>query len=60
MIECLCIFVYILTTSSSPESRTIESISWLKFFLDSMLQYQSVEHLMDFLMFLVEKVNHGL
>jgi len=25
-----------------------------------MLQYQSVEHLMDFLMFLVEKVNHGL
>jgi len=25
-----------------------------------MLQYQSVEHLIDFLMFLVEKVNHGL
>jgi len=55
---CLCIFVYIWMTSSSPGSRPIEPISWLKVFLDSRLQYESLEGLMDFLAFLVQKLWH--
>jgi len=42
--------------SSSPGSRTIEPILWLKVFLDSKLQYVSLEGLMDFLAFLVQKL----
>jgi len=49
-------FAYIWMTSSSPGSRTIEPILWLKYFLDSKLQYKSLEGLMDFLVFLVQKL----
>jgi len=42
--------------TSSPGSRTIEPILCLKVFLDSRLQYESSEGLMDFLAFLVEKL----
>jgi len=41
-------------TSSSPGSRPIESILWLKVLLDSKLQYESLEDVMDFLAFLVQ------
>jgi len=42
--------------TSSPGSRTIEAILWLKVFLDSRLQYESLEGLMDFLALLVQKL----
>ena len=41
---------------SSPGSRTIEPILWLKVFLDSGLQYESLEGLIDLPAFLVEKL----
>jgi len=41
---------------SSPGSRTIHQILWLKVFLHSRLQYESLEALMDFLAFLVLKL----
>jgi len=41
--------------TSYPGSRTIHQILWLKVFLDSRLQYESLEVLMDFLAFLVHK-----
>jgi len=53
---CLCIFVYIWIITSLPGSRTIHQIWWLKVFLDSRLQYESLEGLMDFLKFLVQKL----
>jgi len=42
--------------TSYPGSRTIHQILWLKVFLDSRLQYESSEGLMDFLAFLVQKL----
>jgi len=42
--------------TSSPGSRTIEPILWLKVLLDSRLQYEFLEGLMDFLAFLVQKL----
>jgi len=39
--------------TSYPGSRTIHQILWLKIFLDSWLQYESLEGLMDFPAFLV-------
>ena len=56
---CLCIFLYIWMMSSSPGSRTIEPILWLKLVLESRLQYESVEDLMDFLAFLVQKLRQN-
>jgi len=42
---------------SYPGSRTILHILWLRsFFLDSRLQYESLEGLMDFLAFLFQKL----
>jgi len=41
---------------SYPGSRTIHQILWLKVFLDSRLQYESLEGLMDFLALLVQKL----
>ena len=41
--------------TSYPGSRTIHQILWLKFFFDSRLQYESLEGLMDFLAFLVQR-----
>jgi len=41
---------------SLPGSQTIHQILWLKVFLDSRLQYESLEGLMDFLAFLVQKL----
>jgi len=40
-------------TSSSPGSRLTEPILWLKVLLDSKLQNESLEPLIDFLAFLV-------
>jgi len=40
--------------TSYPESRTIYQILLLKVFLDSRLQYESLEGLMNFLEFLVQ------
>jgi len=40
--------------TSYPGSRTIHQILWLKVFLDSKLQYESLQGLMDFLAFLVQ------
>ena len=37
-------------------SRSIHQILWLKFFLDSRLQYESLKDLMDFLSCLVQKL----
>ena len=56
MIGCLCIFVYIWMTSSSPGSRTLEPISWLQVFLHSRLWHEPLDGLMDFLAFLVQKL----
>jgi len=42
--------------TSYPGSRTIHHILWLKVVLDSRLQYESLEGLMDFLAFLVQKL----
>jgi len=53
----LCIFVYIWITASSPGSWPMKPISWLKVFLDSRLEYESLEGLMYFLAFLVQ--NNG-
>ena len=53
---CLCIFVYIWMMTSSIGSRTIQPILWLKFFLDSRPQYESLEGLVDFLAFLVQEL----
>jgi len=53
---CLCIYIYIWMTPSSPESRTIHPILWRKVLLDSRVQYESLEGLMDFLAFLVQKL----
>jgi len=53
---CSCIFVYIWIMTSYPGSRTIHQILWLKVFFDSRLQYESLEDLMDFLAFLVQKL----
>jgi len=39
-----------------PWESTNEPISWLKVFLDSKLQYEPLEGLMDFLAFLVQKL----
>jgi len=52
----LYIFVYIWMMTSYPGSRTIHQILWLKIVLDSRLQYESVEGLIDFLAFLVQNV----
>jgi len=43
-------------TLSSPGSRPIEPISWFKVLVASRLQYESLEGLMDFLAFLVDKL----
>ena len=53
---CLCIFLYIWIMTSLPGSRTIHQIWRLEIFLDSRLQYESLEGLMDFLAFLVQKL----
>jgi len=45
--------------TSSAESRTIHPILWFKVFLDSRLQYESLEGLMDFLAFLVQKLRQN-
>jgi len=42
--------------TSYPGSRTNHHILWHKDFLDSRLQYESLEGLMDFLAFLVQKL----
>ena len=42
--------------TSYPGSRIIHPILWLKVFLDYRLQYESLEGLMDFLAFLVQKL----
>jgi len=42
--------------TSYSGSRTIYHILWLKVFLDSKLQYESLEGLIDFLVFLVQKL----
>ena len=42
--------------TSLPGSRTIHQIWWLEVFLDCRLQYESLEVLMDFLAFLVQKL----
>jgi len=42
--------------TSHPGSRTIYQILWLKVFLDSRLQCESLEGLMGFLAFLVQKL----
>jgi len=42
-----------MTTTTG--SRTIHLILWFKVFLDSRLQYESLEGLVDFLAFLVQK-----
>jgi len=38
-----------------PGSRTFHPILWIKIFLDSRLQYESLDCLMDFQAFLVQK-----
>jgi len=53
---CLCIFVYIWIVTLLLGCRTIHQILWFKVFLDSRLQYKSLEGLMDFLAFLVQKL----
>jgi len=40
--------------TSSPGSRTIHPILWFKVFLESRLQYEFLEGLLDFLAFLVQ------
>jgi len=45
--------------TSNPESRTIDPILWFKVFVDSRLQYESLEGLMDFLAFLVQKLRQN-
>jgi len=45
--------------TSSPGSRTVEPILWLKVFLDSTLKYESLEGLIDFLAFLVQKLRQN-
>jgi len=45
--------------TSYPGSRTIHQILWLKVFLDSRLQYASLEDLMDFLAFLVQTLGQN-
>jgi len=45
--------------TSYPGSRTIHQILWVKVFLDSRLQYESLEGLMDFLTFLVQKLRQS-
>jgi len=50
---------YIWMTSSSPGSPPVEPILWLRVFLDSRLQYESLEGLMDFLAFLVQKLRQN-
>jgi len=42
--------------TSSPGSRTIHWILWFKVVFDSRLQYESLEGLMEFLEFLVQKL----
>jgi len=42
--------------TSLPGSRTIHQIWRFEVFLDSRLQYESLEGLMDFLAFLIEKL----
>jgi len=42
--------------TSYPGSQTIHHILWLKVFLDSRLQYESLEGLMNFLAYLVQKL----
>jgi len=39
-----------------PGRRQIEPILWLKVYLDSRLKYESLECLIDFVAFLVEKL----
>jgi len=46
----LCTFLYIWMMTSYPGSRTIHQILWFKVFLDSRLQYESLEGLMDILL----------
>ena len=46
--------VHIRIMTSFPGCRTIHRILWLEDFLDSRLQYESLEGLMDFLEFLVQ------
>jgi len=46
-------------TSSFPGNRTIEPILWLKIVLDSRLQYEILEGLMDFLAFLVQMLRQN-
>jgi len=48
------IFFYIWMMTSSPGSRTIHPILWFKVFLESRLQYEFLEGLLDFLAFLVQ------
>ena len=45
--------------TSYPGSQTIHQILWLKVFLDSRLQYESLEGLMDFPAFLVQKLRQN-
>jgi len=42
--------------TSYPGRRTIHQILWRNVFLDSRLEYESLEGLMDFLAFLVQKL----
>jgi len=52
-------FVYIWMMTSSPGSQTIHPILWFKIFVDSRLQYESLEGLMDFLAFLVQTLQQN-
>ena len=53
---CSCIFLYIGIRTSLLGSRTIHQIWWLEVFLDSRLQYESLEGLIDFLAFLLQRL----
>ena len=53
---CLCMFVYVWMMSISCGNRPIESISSLEVLLDSRLEYESLEGLIDFVVFLVPKL----
>ena len=53
---CVCIFCLHLDDDVISWESKIHQILWLKVFLDSRLQYESLEGLMDFLAFLVQKL----
>ena len=56
MRRCLCIYCLHWDNDVTSWGRTIHRILWLEVFLDSRLQYESLEGVMDFLAFLVQKL----